>query len=209
MIEFWCCMIPAYVVLFLACFYNFGHYCLFLLKVAALTTSEKVSKGELSAMQREVEELQSRLQSAASTRASDRQAISNLERRLAEERRTRSNFESQLALERKSRKQEEARAAQVKTGKAWVGVYWGNCMQHAEWHYKGFHYIDIRCHFSHYIYSFTIYISIYITCLFNVHFMVLVVFLFVVFSSLPKSRMCVRLKSNNLTICASSTCKFL
>ncbi|XP_063916196.1 macoilin isoform X2 [Zophobas morio] len=83
------------------------------LQVAALTTSEKVIKGELSTMQREIEDLQQRYQSAISSRASDKQTISNLERRVAEERRTRCNLESQLNQERKSRKQEEARAAQV------------------------------------------------------------------------------------------------
>ena len=83
-------------------------------QVAALTTSEKVIKGELSTMQREIEDLQQRYQSAISSRASDKQTISNLERRVAEERRTRCNLESQLNQERKSRKQEEARAAQVR-----------------------------------------------------------------------------------------------
>lgn len=83
------------------------------LQVAHLTTSEKVSKGEMSALQREVEELQNRLQSTSSARATDRQTISTLERRISEERRLRSNCETQLAQERKSRKQEEARAAQV------------------------------------------------------------------------------------------------
>lgn len=80
--------------------------------MASLTTTEKVSKGELSAMQREIEELQQRLQSALSTKSLDKQTISNLERRLAEERRLRSSLESQLSQERKNRK-EEARAAQV------------------------------------------------------------------------------------------------
>ncbi|XP_072393968.1 macoilin isoform X1 [Diabrotica undecimpunctata] len=83
------------------------------LQVASLTTSEKVSKGEISSLQRDVEDVQQRLQSALSTKSSDKQTISNLERRLAEERRLRSNLESQLNQERKSRKQEEARAAQV------------------------------------------------------------------------------------------------
>ncbi|XP_018324544.1 macoilin [Agrilus planipennis] len=83
------------------------------LQVAHLTTNEKVSKGELSALQREVEDLQSRLQSSNSSRQNDKQTISNLERKLAEERRLRTNSEAQLAQERKSRKQEEARAAQV------------------------------------------------------------------------------------------------
>lgn len=64
-------------------------------------------------MQREIDELQSKLQSASSTRNADRQAINNLERRVAEERRARTNCEAQLAQERKNRKQEEARAAQV------------------------------------------------------------------------------------------------
>lgn len=64
-------------------------------------------------MQREVEDLQQRLQSALSTKSSDKQTISNLERKLAEERRQRSSLESQLNQERKNRKQEEARAAQV------------------------------------------------------------------------------------------------
>lgn len=79
-----------------------------------MTTSDKVAKGELSAMQREIEELQNKFQSALSSKASDRQMISNLERRLAEERRNRSSCESQLAQERKNRKAEEARAAQVR-----------------------------------------------------------------------------------------------
>lgn len=78
-----------------------------------MTTSEKVIKGELSTMQREIEELQQRYQSVVSSRASDKQTISNLERRVAEERRARCSLESQLNQERKSRKQEEARAAQV------------------------------------------------------------------------------------------------
>lgn len=80
----------------------------------SLTTSDKVAKGELSAMQRELEELQNKLQNVLSCKASDRQTINNLERRLADERRNRSNCESQLAQERKNRKAEEARAAQVK-----------------------------------------------------------------------------------------------
>nr|XP_023025770.1 macoilin-like [Leptinotarsa decemlineata] len=83
------------------------------LQVAALTTSEKVSKGEISSLQRELEDVQQRLQSALSTKSSDKQTMSNLERRIAEERRLRSNVESQLNQERKNRKQEEARAAQV------------------------------------------------------------------------------------------------
>ncbi|KAG5888951.1 hypothetical protein JTB14_012210 [Gonioctena quinquepunctata] len=83
------------------------------LQVAALTTSEKVSKGEITSIQRELEDIQQRLQSALSSKSSDKQTISNLERRIAEERRLRSNVESQLNQERKSRKQEEARAAQV------------------------------------------------------------------------------------------------
>ncbi|XP_044253573.1 macoilin [Tribolium madens] len=83
------------------------------LQVAALTTSEKVIKGELTAMQREIEDMQQRYQSVASSRASDKQTISNLERRVAEERRARCSLESQLNQERKNRKQEEARAAQV------------------------------------------------------------------------------------------------
>lgn len=81
--------------------------------MASLTTSDKVSKGEISSLQRDVEDLQQRLQGALSTKSSDKQTISNLERRLAEERRLRSNLESQLNQERKNRKQEEARAAQV------------------------------------------------------------------------------------------------
>ncbi|KAL3274663.1 hypothetical protein HHI36_016043 [Cryptolaemus montrouzieri] len=84
------------------------------LQVAALTTADKVSKGEISALQREVEELQQRLQNVQSSRTTEKQNLTNLERRLAEERRLRSNLESQLNQERKSRKQEEARAAQVR-----------------------------------------------------------------------------------------------
>ncbi|KAK9887915.1 hypothetical protein WA026_000218 [Henosepilachna vigintioctopunctata] len=83
------------------------------LQVAALTTGEKVSKGEITALQREVEELQQRLQNVQSSRTTEKQNLTNLERRLAEERRLRSSLESQLNQERKSRKQEEARAAQV------------------------------------------------------------------------------------------------
>nr|CAH7763382.1 unnamed protein product [Callosobruchus chinensis] len=83
------------------------------LQVAALTTADKVSKGEISSLQREMEDIQQRLQSALSTKSSDKQTISNLERRIAEERRLRSSLETQLNQERKSRKQEEARAAQA------------------------------------------------------------------------------------------------
>lgn len=88
-----------------------------LFQVAALTTAEKVAKGEISALQRELEEYQQRLQSATSTKSSDKQTINNLERRIADERRLRVNLESQLCQERKSRKQEEARAAQVFMGR--------------------------------------------------------------------------------------------
>ncbi|CAH1116292.1 unnamed protein product [Phaedon cochleariae] len=83
------------------------------LQVASLTTSEKVSRGEISSLQREMEDVQQKLQSALSTKSSDKQMISNLERRITEERRLRLNLESQLNQERKSRKQDEARAAQV------------------------------------------------------------------------------------------------
>lgn len=72
-----------------------------------------MSKGEQLTLQHTVEELQNKLQSALSSRAADRQTISNLERRVAEERRTRLSCETQIAQERKNRKQEEARAAQV------------------------------------------------------------------------------------------------
>lgn len=81
--------------------------------MATLTTSEKVSKGELSALQRELEESLSKLQIALNTRNADKQAINNLERRMVDERRARTNAEAQLTQERKNRKQEEARAAQV------------------------------------------------------------------------------------------------
>lgn len=81
--------------------------------MATLTTSEKVSKGDILTMQRELEELQNKLQIALNTRNADKQAINNLERRIADERRARTNAEAQLTQERKNRKQEEARAAQV------------------------------------------------------------------------------------------------
>lgn len=71
-------------------------------------------------MQRELEDLQQRLHHSTSTRASDKQTINNLERRIAEERRIRSNLESQLNQERKNRKQEEARAAQVNLKKSFI-----------------------------------------------------------------------------------------
>ncbi|XP_066140144.1 macoilin-1 [Euwallacea fornicatus] len=83
------------------------------IQVASLTTSEKSTKGELSLLQRQLEDLQERLQNAQAAKQTDRQTIANLERRVTEERRLRSNVDSQLAQERKSRKQEEARLAQV------------------------------------------------------------------------------------------------
>lgn len=83
------------------------------IQVATLTTSEKSTKGELSLLQRQMEDLQERLQSAQAFKQADKQAIANLERRVAEERRLRSSADAQLAQERKSRKQEEARFAQV------------------------------------------------------------------------------------------------
>ncbi|KAL1494375.1 hypothetical protein ABEB36_009984 [Hypothenemus hampei] len=83
------------------------------LQVASLTTIEKGAKGELSLLQRQIDDLQERLQNAHSCKQTDRQTINNLERRLTEERRLRTNVDSQLAQERKSRKQEEARMAQV------------------------------------------------------------------------------------------------
>lgn len=83
------------------------------IQVATLTTSEKSTKGELSLLQRQMEDLQERLQSAQASKQADKQAIANLERRVAEERRLRSSADAQLAQERKSRKQEEARFAQV------------------------------------------------------------------------------------------------
>ncbi|KAJ8959099.1 hypothetical protein NQ318_022356 [Aromia moschata] len=99
------------------------------LQVASLTTTDKVSKGELSAMQREIEDLQQRLQSALSTKSSDKQTIGNLERRIAEERRLRSSLESQLNQERKSRKQEEARAAQASSQAAAQQSSRGECVE--------------------------------------------------------------------------------
>lgn len=82
-------------------------------QVAALTTSEKVYKGEQLSLQHTVEELQNKLQSILSSKAVDRQTINNLERRFAEERRLRLSSEAQIVQERKNRKLEEARAAQV------------------------------------------------------------------------------------------------
>ncbi|ERL85426.1 hypothetical protein D910_02846 [Dendroctonus ponderosae] len=83
------------------------------LQVASLTTCEKSTKGELSLLQRQVDDLQERLQNAQSAKQTDKQTIATLERRLTEERRLRANVDSQLAQERKNRKQEEARLAQV------------------------------------------------------------------------------------------------
>lgn len=80
-------------------------------QVVALTTTEKVSRGEMLLQQRELEDLHAKLQSANSSKAQDKQTINSLERRLAEERRVRNGLELQLNQERKSRKQEEARAA--------------------------------------------------------------------------------------------------
>lgn len=83
------------------------------IQVACLTTSEKGTKGEVSLLQRQIDDLQDRLQNASSSKQADKQVIGNLERRMTEERRLRSNLESQLNQERKNRKQEEARLAQV------------------------------------------------------------------------------------------------
>ncbi|XP_022916608.1 macoilin-1 isoform X2 [Onthophagus taurus] len=83
------------------------------LQVAALTTSEKVLRGDILTLQHNVEDLQNKLQSSQSTKNTDRQMISYLERKVQEEKRNRQNCEAQIAQERKSRKQEEARAAQV------------------------------------------------------------------------------------------------
>lgn len=88
-----------------------------------MTTSEKGTKGELSLLQRQIEDLQERLQNVTASKQADKQAIGNLERRVMEERRLRSNLESQLNQERKSRKQEEARLAQVLDIKSFISFF--------------------------------------------------------------------------------------
>ncbi|XP_060522754.1 macoilin-1 isoform X2 [Cylas formicarius] len=79
------------------------------IQVAALTTSEKGTRGELIQLQRQLDDVHERLQSATASKCSDKQSIGALERRVNEERRLRTSLESQLNQERKIRKQEEAR----------------------------------------------------------------------------------------------------
>ncbi|CAG9857973.1 unnamed protein product [Phyllotreta striolata] len=99
------------------------------LQVAALTTADKAAKGEMASMQRDVDELQQRLQAAQGAKAADKQTIGMLERRLADERRSRAGVEAQLNQERKSRKQEEARAAQVAAQQSSRGECTDACKQ--------------------------------------------------------------------------------
>ncbi|XP_050298169.1 macoilin-1 isoform X2 [Anthonomus grandis grandis] len=83
------------------------------IQVAALTTSEKSSRSEMSHLQRQIDDLQERVQGAHAARQSDKQTIGQLERRMQDERRLRLSLESQLNQEKKNRKQDEARLAQL------------------------------------------------------------------------------------------------
>lgn len=75
--------------------------------------AEKSLRCELAQCQKDNEELQAKLHVLVSARQSDKQAVAQSEKRLAEERRLRSNAESQLAAERKAKKAEDAAAARA------------------------------------------------------------------------------------------------
>lgn len=84
------------------------------LQVVALTTSEKVARGEILTLQREVDDAQSRAQQAQSNARTHAHAhVQQLERRLQDERRNRQQAEQQLTAERKQRKHAESAAARA------------------------------------------------------------------------------------------------
>ncbi|GLH13953.1 Macoilin [Gryllus bimaculatus] len=82
-------------------------------QISSLLSGEKSVKCELSQLQQDNDELQSKLHGLVTARQLDKQAITQLERRLQDERRIRSSCEAQLAAERKAKKAEEAAAARA------------------------------------------------------------------------------------------------
>ncbi|XP_075237641.1 macoilin [Lycorma delicatula] len=82
-------------------------------QINTLLNSEKTNKSDLCQLQIDNEELQSKLHGLVSARQMDKQALSQLERRVADERRLRTVCEAQLAAERKAKKAEEAAAARA------------------------------------------------------------------------------------------------
>ncbi|KAG8248840.1 transmembrane protein 57 [Homalodisca vitripennis] len=72
-------------------------------QVNALLVNEKSIKSELCQLQLDNDDLQSKIHSLVSARQMDKQAVTQLERRVQEERRLRTTTEAQLAAERKAK----------------------------------------------------------------------------------------------------------
>jgi hypothetical protein len=89
-----------------------------------VTAAEKGVRMELIQLQADNDALQTRLQGLVAQRQQDKQAVSQLERRLNDERKAKQNVENQLLTERKTNKERQkqeaaesaavARAAQAK-----------------------------------------------------------------------------------------------
>lgn len=82
-------------------------------QLASVASCERSVKGELTQLQHHNDDLQTRLHGLVSARQLDKQAMNQLEKRLADERRARGSCEAQLAAERKAKKAEEVAAAQA------------------------------------------------------------------------------------------------
>ncbi|KAL0275614.1 UNVERIFIED_CONTAM: hypothetical protein PYX00_003417 [Menopon gallinae] len=82
-------------------------------QLVSVTNCERSAKSELTQLQHHNDDLQTRLHGLVSARQLDKQAMSQLEKKLADERRARGSCEAQLAAERKAKKAEEAAAAQA------------------------------------------------------------------------------------------------
>ncbi|XP_071438913.1 macoilin [Hetaerina americana] len=82
-------------------------------QINVLISGERTVKSELFQLQQNNDDLQTKLHGLVTARQSDKQTISQLERRLHDERRSRGVCEAQLAAERKARKVEESAAART------------------------------------------------------------------------------------------------
>lgn len=80
-------------------------------QLASVASCERNAKSELTQLQHHNDDLQTRLHGLVSARQLDKQAMSQLEKRLADERRARGTCEAQLAAERKAKKADDAAAA--------------------------------------------------------------------------------------------------
>lgn len=82
-------------------------------QINSLISSDRGMKLEVSQLQQDNENLQTKLHNLVTARQQDKQTIAQLEKKVQEEKKLRASLENQLTSERKAKKVEEAAAARA------------------------------------------------------------------------------------------------